>query len=247
MMPAVPEVSKAAYSFTLATDAVVEKANTFDVNALGIFKEEPQPDVISDNCWPSIEHCNFELKVSGKSHSHSIVDSKVISPIFVGSNADCDNVESKYQNFTDCEPSVHVTERKEKPASGDLYQSLKEQLAPAFQTPCPALFGSKLLIGTSFSSNPLHSSGLVQETNSSPGHCSCSDENIHSTKPDSDQGKLSKPGFPPFKNPSTFIASSGTLSKPYKKQSLEVMSKQAHVEYDDISSSDDEDRLIIEI
>ncbi|CAI5778364.1 zinc finger protein 831 isoform X5 [Podarcis lilfordi] len=247
MMPAVPDVSKATYSFTLATDAVVEKANTFDVNSLGIFKEEPQPDVISDDCWPSIEHCNFELIVSGKSHSHSIVDSKVISPIFVGSNADCDNVESKYQNFTDLEPSVHVTGRKEKPTGGALYPSLKEQLAPTFQTPCPALFGSKLLTGTSFSSNPLHSSGLVQETNSSPGHCSCTEKNIHSTKPGNDQGKLSKPGFPPFKTPSTFIASSGTLSKPYKKQSLEVMSKQAHVEYDDISSSDDEDRLIIEI
>ncbi|XP_063153178.1 uncharacterized protein LOC134492930 [Candoia aspera] len=37
----------------------------------------------------------------------------------------------------------------------------------------------------------------------------------------------------------------GTPSK--QKQSLEAMNKQTHLEYDDVSSSDDEDRLVIEI
>ncbi|XP_061487104.1 zinc finger protein 831 [Rhineura floridana] len=241
----VPDVPTASYSCPLATDALVEKASTFDVTSLGILQKEPQPDVNSDHHWSSTGHCNFEFTVSGKSNSRDIVDSKVTSPIFVGSEVDCNSIEVKHQNVL--ETSVHTTGRKEKSTHGDLYSSLKEQLAPTFETQCPVLLRSKLLPDMSVSNNPLHGSKHVQETNDSSGHLRCTDKNVHSVKPDDNQGKLCKPGFPAFKKPSAFIASSGTVSNSYKKLSVEVINKQAHVEYDDTSSSDDEDRLIIEI
>lgn len=52
--------------------------------------------------------------------------------------------------------------------------------------------------------------------------------------------------MPTFQNPTTALASTGVPPKSYKKESLEKLNKQTHVESED-TSSDDEDRLIIEI
>ncbi|XP_062998332.1 zinc finger protein 831 [Elgaria multicarinata webbii] len=243
---AVPDVPRATYSCPLVSNASMQKASNFDDCPLGILQKEPQPAINSDHCWPSSGTCNFEFKDVNKSHPHNLVDSQVTSPIFVGSKADCNNMESENQHFTLSKSSVDISEREEQSTDKDLYPSLKEQLTSTLQTPYPVLLTSKLLTEISVSSNLLPGSLHVQEINSSSGYLRCTDKNHHSMKADNSQEKICKPGFPTSENPSAFQGP-GTLSKSYKKQSLEMMNKQSHVEYDDTSSSDDEDRLIIEI
>ncbi|KAM6457144.1 zinc finger protein 831 isoform 2-T2 [Liasis olivaceus] len=181
------------YSCPLSNNVAAEKPSSLDSCALGIFPKGQHPDVDSDFCGPSIEPYNLEFKDTKKSQPRNFVGSQITWPIFVSSEAGCNNVESKDKNVTILEPPIPITGRKEQVINEDLYPPSKEQFVPTCQSPCPVLLTSRLLTETSVSNRSLP----------------------------------------------------GTPSK--QKQSLEAMNKPTHLEYEDVSSSDDEDRLVIEI
>ncbi|XP_053100420.1 zinc finger protein 831 isoform X2 [Hemicordylus capensis] len=234
------------YSCALVTNAPTQKASRLDLHSLGIIQKETQTHVHIGHSWPSIGTCNFEFIDTGKVHPCHNVGSEVTSPLSTELKRGSKNVlcvESKCQNAAVSEPSVYTTGRKEQPTDGDVCPSLKEQFSSTFQAPRPVLLGSKLLTETSVSSSSRH----VRKTSSSPACLECADKNSSSTHLGGRQEEtLCKAGLLGFKNLSAPLASSGIPTQAYKKQSLEMTNKQNRVEYDD-TSSDDEDRLIIEI
>uniref|UniRef100_A0A674I604 Zinc finger protein 831 n=1 Tax=Terrapene triunguis TaxID=2587831 RepID=A0A674I604_9SAUR len=142
----------------------------------------------------------------------------------------------------------------EHPMEGNSYSSLKEKLTPSSKTVCSASLGSKVntLPETSITSTCLPSTANIQGINSSDNSShGCMDKNGAYLQSDGHQ-RLNETGTNTFKQPSfpfsptESTASSETPSKTYKKRGLEMIRKQTRVEYDD-TSSDDEDRLVIEI
>lgn len=154
-------------------------------------------------------------------------------------------MESRSQNVSLLEPLSHVPGRTELAKNDNSYSPVHEKLPPVVQTPCYRSLRSKLLTETSVSNICLTSSRHAQETARFPLRHPRADKNSGSLQLDNRQGKLCAGKFPASKNPSVPLDSLGTPSKSYKKQTLEMMSKQTHVEED--TSSEDEDRLVIEI
>lgn len=237
----------ASYSSALASNVGSQKPSSLDVCSLGKLQEELWSDTPSDHSWPSTGSCNFDLTDTGKIHPHRRVGPEGTSPIFAELKADRENVlhgEPKCQSIAVLKSPASVTGRKEPPTDRNLCPSVKEQLAPTFQTTCPVSLGLKMLPETSVSSHCLPSVRHVEETSNNPACFECSDRS--SCVQDDKQGEACEAGLPAFKKASAPLAESGTLSRSFKKQSLEMMNKQTCVEYDD-TSSDDEDRLMIEI
>ncbi|XP_066480815.1 zinc finger protein 831 [Tiliqua scincoides] len=233
----VPAVPMASYSSALAS--------SLDVCSLGKLQKEPWSDTPPDHSWPSTGICSVDFIDTGKIHSHQNVGSEVTSPIFAELKTDCKDAphaEPKCQSVTVLKPPVPITGSKV-PAGEDLSPSFTEQLAPTFQTSCPISFGSKMFSEPSASSNCLPVLRHVEETSNSTAYLECSDKNSSFVQPDDQQGEPCETGLPAFRKVS---ANSGILPRSFKKQSLEMTNKQTCVEYDD-TSSDDEDRLIIEI
>ncbi|XP_042320058.1 zinc finger protein 831 isoform X2 [Sceloporus undulatus] len=227
-IPTVPNEPTANHSCPLASNAPSQKNRNQDVCCLRMLQRQTQSDVNSDHHWPSAGPHNFEATLL-----HNITGSQFTSPMLIGSTVDCNNV--KFQNVTVLEPSIHITGRKQS-MDENLYPSLKGE--PIFRSPCPVQFESRMLIEKSASCTSLFGQRQVQEANSSP--CPVrQDKNSCSVNPDDNREKLSEL--------SDSVGTPGTLSKTYKKQSLEIVNRLTHVEYDNTSSSEDEDRLVIEI
>ncbi|KAH0619205.1 hypothetical protein JD844_019005, partial [Phrynosoma platyrhinos] len=222
-IPTVPDEPTANHSSPLASNAPSQKARSQDVCCL------TQSHVNSDHHGPSAGPYNFECIDTNRALLHNITGSQSTSPVLIGSKADCNNIKS--QNFT--QPSVHVTGRKQS-MDENLYPSLKGQ--PIFHSPCPIQFKSRMLIEKAVSCTSLFGQRQVQEANSSSSPVR-QDKNC-SVNSDDNHGKLCEL--------SDSVGTPGTLSKTYKKQSLEIVNRLTHVE-DDNTSSSDEDRLVIEI
>ncbi|XP_062835057.1 zinc finger protein 831 isoform X2 [Anolis carolinensis] len=223
-IPRVSNEPAAKYSYPLASNASAQKARSQELCSSGILQTEPQPDINFHQGWPSSGPCNLEYINTSKAHLYNFTSSHVTSPVLIGSKADSNNIELKSQNFTESKLSVHVTGGRKQFTDENFHPPLKEQ--PIFQCSYPVPLKSRMLLEKSFPDKSLPGPMQMQEASStSRPH---RQENC-SVKPD-DHLEVCEPD------------SVGTLSKAYKKQSLEMISKEYNV-----SSSDDEDRLIIEI
>ncbi|XP_050773723.1 zinc finger protein 831 isoform X2 [Gopherus flavomarginatus] len=221
------------------------------------FPVEPPPNAHCDPVESSFWSFPFDLVGTGTCCQHVSMGSEVTAPFSLWPKADHKNIlnlESQGQSFAALYPLVQTSGKEEHPMEGNSYSSLKEKLTPSSKTVCSALLGSKVntLPETSITSTSLPSTaniqGIISSNNSPHG---CMDKNGAYLQSDG-HGRLNKTGTNTFKEPSfpfsptESTASSETPSKTYKKRGLEMIRKQTRVEYDD-TSSDDEDRLVIEI
>uniref|UniRef100_K7FEK0 Zinc finger protein 831 n=1 Tax=Pelodiscus sinensis TaxID=13735 RepID=K7FEK0_PELSI len=250
-MPGLPMVT---YSCSSPAKAATEQTNNdLDICCLVTqpltlqkpFPVEPQPNVYSDPVESSFWSFPFDF-----------IGTEVTAPFFVWPKADHKNilnVESQSQSFAAAYPLVQTSGKEEHPMEGNSYSSLKGKLIPSSKTVCSASLGSKVntLPQTSITSTSLPSTANIQGMNTSHDPHECVNKNGAYLQSDG-QGKLNETGTNTFKEPSfpssptESTASSETPSRTYKKRGLERMRKQTRVEYDD-TSSDDEDRLVIEI
>uniref|UniRef100_A0A8C3RKS2 Zinc finger protein 831 n=1 Tax=Chelydra serpentina TaxID=8475 RepID=A0A8C3RKS2_CHESE len=221
------------------------------------FPVETQPNAHSDPVESSFWSFPFDFVGTGTCCQHVSMGSEVTAPFFLWPKADHKNilnVESQGQSFAALYPLVQTSGKEEHPMGGNSYLSLKEKLTPSSKTVCSASLGSKVntLPETSITSTSLPSTANIQGINfsdSSPH--GCVDKNGAYLQSDG-HGRLNETATNTFKEPSfpfsptESTASSETPSKTYKKRGLEMIRKQTRVEYDD-TSSDDEDRLVIEI
>uniref|UniRef100_A0A8C4W9Z9 Zinc finger protein 831 n=1 Tax=Gopherus evgoodei TaxID=1825980 RepID=A0A8C4W9Z9_9SAUR len=221
------------------------------------FPVEPPPNAHSDPVESSFWSFPFDLVGTGTCCQHVSMGSEVTAPFSLWPKADHKNIlnlESQGQSFAALYPLVQTSGKEEHPMEGNSYSSLKEKLTPSSKTVCSALLGSKVntLPETSITNTSLPSTANIQGINSSNNSPhGCMDKNGAYLQSDG-HGRLNKTGTNTFKEPSfpfsptESTASSETPSKTYKKRGLEMIRKQTRVEYDD-TSSDDEDRLVIEI
>ncbi|KAM7150227.1 zinc finger protein 831 isoform 2-T3 [Macrochelys suwanniensis] len=221
------------------------------------FPGETQPNAHSDPVESSFWSFPFDFVGTGTCCQHVSMGSEVTAPFFLWPKADHKNilnVESQGQSFAALYPLVQTSGKEEHPMGGNSYLALKEKLTPSSKTVCSASLGSKVntLPETSITSTSLPSTANIQGINfsdSSPH--GCVDKNGAYLQSDG-HGRLNETATNTFKEPSfpfsptESTASSETPSKTYKKRGLEMIRKQTRVEYDD-TSSDDEDRLVIEI
>ncbi|XP_075757228.1 zinc finger protein 831 isoform X2 [Pelodiscus sinensis] len=261
-MPGLPMVT---YSCSSPAKAATEQTNndrdicclvTQPLTLQKPFPVEPQPNVYSDPVESSFWSFPFDFIGTGTCCQHVSMGSEVTAPFFVWPKADHKNilnVESQSQSFAAAYPLVQTSGKEEHPMEGNSYSSLKGKLIPSSKTVCSASLGSKVntLPQTSITSTSLPSTANIQGMNTSHGPHECVNKNGAYLQSDG-QGKLNETGTNTFKEPSfpssptESTASSETPSRTYKKRGLERMRKQTRVEYDD-TSSDDEDRLVIEI
>uniref|UniRef100_A0A8C8RRN5 Zinc finger protein 831 n=1 Tax=Pelusios castaneus TaxID=367368 RepID=A0A8C8RRN5_9SAUR len=214
---------------------------------------DPQTNAHSDPVESSFWSFPFDFVGTGTSCQHVSIGSAITGPFFLWPKADHKNalqVESQDQSFAALYPLVQTSGKEEHPMEGNSYSSLKEKLNPSSKTVCSASLGSKVNTHpeTSISSTILPSIMNVQGTNPSySSSCGCVDKNgafLQSDCHETGTNTFKDSSFP-F-SPTESAASSETPSKTSKKRGLEMMRKQTRVEYND-TSSDDEDRLVIEI
>ncbi|XP_067410724.1 zinc finger protein 831 [Emydura macquarii macquarii] len=261
--PGLPMVTHSCSS--TAKSATQQTSNDLDICCLVTqplmiqksFPVKPQPNTHSDPGESSFWSFPFDFVGTGTCCQHVSMGSEVTDPFFLWPKADHKNilkVESQDQSFAALYPWAQTSGKEEHPMEGNSYSSLKEQLTPSSKTACSASLGSKVnthpetsITSTSFSSTP-NIQGINSSYSSSRG---CEDKNGahlqsdgHRRLSETGTNTLKEPSFP-F-SPTESTARSETPSKTYKKRGLEMMRKQTRVEYDD-TSSDDEDRLVIEI
>lgn len=150
---------------------------------------------------------------------------------------------------------IQASGRKKPPVEENTCPSPKENSTPSSKPGCSSFFRSKAeSLSEAVSRAELPSTGHPEKANFSqrildlPGSAA---KNRTRLQPDSD-GTPHDTAATAFKKPPVTLRSSefktyaATPSKTYKKRGLEMMRKQTRIEYDD-TSSDDEDRLVIEI
>ncbi|XP_074868212.1 zinc finger protein 831 [Carettochelys insculpta] len=218
------------------------------------FPVEPQPNASSDTVASSFWSFPYDFVGTGTGCQHVNMGSEVTTPLFLCPKADRKNilnVESQGQSCDALYPLVQISEKEEHPMEGNSFSSLKEKLTPSSKTMCSDSLVNTvpetLVTGTCLPSIA-NTQGTTPSISTS---CGCVDKNGTYLQSDG-HGRLNETGTNTFKESSftisatESIASPETPSKTYKKRGLEMMRKQTRVEYND-TSSDDEDRLVIEI
>ncbi|XP_062361200.1 zinc finger protein 831 [Cinclus cinclus] len=164
-------------------------------------------------------------------------------------------VESERQIFGISDPLIQAFRREKDPSGESTRSPPRENSAPSSQPGCSHLFGSQAesvpervtraqlpsredsqRANLSQHLLQLHRSADKNRSHLQPNPCG----RPHGTAPST----FKKP--PVTLRSPEFKSYSATSTKTYKKRGLEMMRKQTRVEYDD-TSSDDEDRLVIEI
>lgn len=162
-------------------------------------------------------------------------------------------VESESQIFGVSDPVSQASGREKAPSEENTHSPPTESSAPSSQPGCSRLFGSQAeSVPETVTRAQVPSREHSQRANLSQHllelHGSADKSRSH-LQPN----PYGRPhGTAAFKKPpitlrsAEFKSYSATPPKTYKKRGLEMMRKQTRVEYDD-TSSDDEDRLVIEI
>lgn len=162
-------------------------------------------------------------------------------------------VESQSQIFGISDPVSQASGREKAPSEENTHSPPTENSAPSSQPGCSRLFGSQA------ESLPEMKAQLPSREHSQGANLSqhllelhgSADKNGSHLQPNP-YGRPHGTATATFKKPPVTLRSpefksySATPPKTYKKRGLEMMRKQTRVEYDD-TSSDDEDRLVIEI
>ncbi|XP_035403837.1 zinc finger protein 831 [Cygnus atratus] len=219
---------------------------------------ESEPNVQTDSMASSFWSCPFDFTNTGTGEQSDSTNSETAGSLSLhleASQRSVLNVESESQRFGTLDLVIRASGKEKCPVEENTYSSSTENSAPSSQPGCSRSLGSKAefpleSVSTAklpsvehrewenFSQKVLHLHGTADK-NGTPLQ-SESYERTHRT------------AISTFKKPSVTLRSpefknySATPAKIYKKRGLEMMRKQTRVEYDD-TSSDDEDRLVIEI
>lgn len=172
------------------------------------------------------------------------------------SQEDMPRVESESQIFGMSEPVVPASVREKPPSEENAHSPPTENSAPSSQPGCSRLFGSQAeSVPESVTRAELPSREHSERANSSQHfpdvHGSADKDRSHLLpnpygRPHGTAAAAALKKPPVTLRSLEFKSYSATPPKTYKKRGLEMMRKQTRVEYED-TSSDDEDRLVIEI
>ncbi|XP_056210756.1 zinc finger protein 831 [Falco biarmicus] len=262
------EISVTAHSFSPTVNTAVQQVSS-DVEICCLVTQplvhqrsvpgESQLYVHSDSMASSFWSCPSDFTNSGTGDKLDSTNSETTGPLSLHletSQENILNVESESQRLGMLDAVIQASGNEKPPAEENTYSPPKENSAPGSQPACSHLFGSKAeSLPESVPRAALPSTACTERANFSQNildlHGSADKNGTHlqsnsSRKPHSTATTTTfkKPPITP-RSPE-FKTCSATPSKTYKKRGLEMMRKQTRVEYDD-TSSDDEDRLVIEI
>nr|XP_013808143.1 PREDICTED: zinc finger protein 831 [Apteryx mantelli mantelli] len=216
---------------------------------------ESQPNVPTDSMASSFWSCPSDSPNTGTdgqtdSTSSETTDRLSLCPETTQGNII--NIETESRRFGAADLVIQASGREKCPTEEIRFSSPKENSTASSQPGCSHTLGSKAgsLLEPNTKAN-LPSIEYTERANFSqkvlPGNTDKNGTSLQSDnygRPQTNTAASKEPSitlrFPEFK---TYSA---TPSKTYKKRGLEMMRKQTRVEYDD-TSSDDEDRLVIEI
>lgn len=211
---------------------------------------DSQPSLRSDPGPASFGSC-AEFTNTGTGDQPDSTNPEAAAPLSLHPGASRENtlrVESERQICGISDPVIQAFGREKAPSEENTHSPPRENSAPSSQPGCSRLFGSQAEPAPETvkraqlpSREDSHRANLSQHLLENRSHLQ-----------PSPYGRLHGTATSTFKKPPITLRSpefksySATPPKTYKKRGLEMMRKQTRVEYDD-TSSDDEDRLVIEI
>ncbi|KAM9647145.1 zinc finger protein 831 isoform 2-T3 [Morphnus guianensis] len=261
------EISMTAHSFSSTVNTATQQVSS-DVEICCLVTQplvlqqsvpgDSQPNIQSDLMASSFWSCPFDFTNTGTGDQLDSRNSEPTGPLSLHLEASQENilnVESESQIFGTLDPVIQASGREKPPTEENTYSSLKENSTPSSQPGCSHVFRSKAESRPeSVTRAKLPSTVYTERANFSQKildlHGSADKNGTHLQS--NSYGRPHETATTAFKKPPITLRSpefktySATPSKIYKKRGLEVMRKQTRVEYDD-TSSDDEDRLVIEI
>nr|XP_010310483.1 PREDICTED: zinc finger protein 831 [Balearica regulorum gibbericeps] len=219
---------------------------------------ESQPNVQSDSTASSFSSYPSDFTTTGTGDQLDSTNSETTSPLSLHIEASQENilqVESESQRLGTSDSVIQASGREKPPTEENTYSSPKENSTPSSQPGYSCLFGSKAeSLPESVTRAKSSSTEYTERANFSQNildlHRTADKNGTHLQS--NSYGRPCEAATATFKEPPATLRSpefqtySATLSKTYKKRGLEMMRKQTRVEYED-TSSDDEDRLVIEI
>ncbi|XP_068272530.1 zinc finger protein 831 [Nyctibius grandis] len=261
------EISVTAHSFSSTVNTAMQQVSS-DVEICCLVTQplvlqrsvpgESQPNVPSDSMASSFWSCPSDFTNTGTGDQLDSTKSEATGPLsshLEASHENILNVESESQRFGTLDPVILASGREKPPTEENTSSSPKENSAPSSQPGRSCLFGSKAeSLPESVTRAKLPSTEYPERANFSQKllelHESTDKDGTHLQS--NSYGRPHETATTAFRKPPVTLRSpefktySATPSKTYKKRGLEMMRKQTRVEYDD-TSSDDEDRLVIEI
>ncbi|XP_010008761.1 PREDICTED: zinc finger protein 831 [Nestor notabilis] len=263
-IPAPLEISVTAHSFSSTVTTAMQQVSS-DVEICCVVTQplvvqrpvpgESQPDVQGDSMAPSFWSCTSDFTNTGTGDS---TNSETPGPLSLHLEASQENIlhgESESQRFGTLDPLTQASGRKKPPAEENTCPSPKENSTPSSKPGCSSFFRSKA------ESLPEAASRAELPGTEHPEKANFSQRILNLPGSAAKNGTRLQPGSggrphdtaaTAFKKPPVTLRSpefktcAATPSRTYKKRGLEMMRKQTRIEYDD-TSSDDEDRLVIEI
>lgn len=218
---------------------------------------ESRPSLRSDPVAASFGACP-EFTNTGTGDQADSTNSEAAASFSLHPGASQENVlrvESENQIFGVSDPVSQASRKEKSPSEENTHSPPTENSAPSSQPGCSRLFGSQAeSVPETVTRAQVPSREQSQRANLSQHLLELhgnSDKNRPHLQP-SPYGRPHGTAAATFKKPPITLRSpefksySATPPKTYKKRGLEMMRKQTRVEYDD-TSSDDEDRLVIEI
>ncbi|XP_054248051.1 zinc finger protein 831 [Indicator indicator] len=260
------EISMTAHSFSSTVNAAMQQVSS-DVEICCLVTQplvlqqsvpgESQPSIQGDSV-ASFWSCPFDFTKTGTGDQLDITNSDTTGPLSLQLESIQENilnVQSKSQRSATLDPAFLDSRREKPPSEENTSLSPKENATPHSQPGCSHLVGSESeSLPESVTRAELPSVEHAEQASFSqmaPDLQGSADKN-RTHRHSNSYGRPHKTATTAFKKlPITlrspeFNTHSATPSKTYKKRGLEMMRKQTRVEYDD-TSSDDEDRLVIEI
>ncbi|XP_075022708.1 zinc finger protein 831 [Calonectris borealis] len=261
------EISMTAHSFSSTVNTAMQQVSS-DVEICCLVTQplvlqrsvpgESQPNVQSHSMASPFWSCPSDFTNTGTGDQLDSTNSETTGPLSLHLEASQENilnVESESQRFGTLDPVIQASGREKPPTEENTYSSPKENSTASSQPGCSRLCGSKAeSLPESVTRAVSPSIEYTERANFSQKildlHGSADKKGTH-LQPNS-YGRQHETATTTFKKPPITLRSlefktySATPSKTYKKRGLEMMRKQTRVEYDD-PSSDDEDRLVIEI
>ncbi|XP_074013725.1 zinc finger protein 831 [Numenius arquata] len=210
-----------------------------------------QPNIPRDSmapAWP----CPSDFTNTGRGDQPGSTASETTDSLHLeGSQENTLNVEPEGQRSGTLEPLTQALGREKPPGEANTYPPPKDASTPSSQPGRSRLFGSNTESATGaelptmeHTEPPNFSQATLDLQGSTDGKGAPRQAKSHGQPPATATAASTKPPVT-LRSPECETYSA-TPSKTYKKRGLEMMRKQSRVEYDD-TSSDDEDRLVIEI
>ncbi|XP_068006131.1 zinc finger protein 831 [Melanerpes formicivorus] len=260
------EISMTAHSFSSTVNAAMQQVSS-DVEICCLVTQplvlqqsvpgESQPNIQGDSV-ASFWSCPSDFTQTGTGDRLDITNSDTTGPLSLQLESVQENllnVQPKSQRPATLDPALQDSGREKPPTEENTSLSAKENSTPRSQPGCSHFFGSKSeSLPESVTRAELPNVEHPEQASFSqmtPDLQGSADKNRTHQQTNS-YVRPHKTATTAFKKLPVSLRSpefntySATPLKTYKKRGLEMMRKQTRVEYDD-SSSDDEDRLVIEI